>query len=390
MDKLHIFDTTLRDGEQAPGAAMHLHEKLEVAQNLSELGVDVIEAGFPAASGQDFEAVRIIAEDISEQTICAFARSVERDIKIAGEALGSARKGRLEIVTPVSDVHLEKKLGISRERGLKLIEDGVKRAVDCTHEVAWIGEDSGRADPDFRKECFETAVKAGASTVVYADTVGYMAPMELHEDIKALANSVGAEAIVGVHCHDDLGLAVANTLAAVQGGAREVQCTINGIGERAGNAALEEVVMAITLRKELYQVDIGVNTPLLKGVSDLVCSHTGLSLARNKAVVGANAFAHASGMHQHGLSKHRSTYEIMDPTLVGWPSQRIIIGRHSGWHGLRLKLLDMGVHVTAEEGSAILEEIKNRPGDNHYIDDEELIEMIRRKYGSVKYIDDCS
>jgi 2-isopropylmalate synthase len=378
LQKISIFDTTLRDGEQAAGAAMSLDEKLDIAIQLQKLNVDVIETGFPAASKDDLGAVNIIAKEVTDTTLCVFARAVESDIDLAAKALKGVQNGRLQIVSPTSDVHLQKKLQIDRDKGLELIRNSVKYAKNLVSEVAWIGEDCSRADPAYRIDCFNAAAESGASVVSYADTVGYATPEDIHQDIKSIVTSLSEEfsVIVGIHCHDDMGLAVANSLSGLQAGATEVQCTINGIGERAGNAALEEIVMAIKLRPDCYEFDLNVDTQLLMQTSELVVKHSGMSIANNKSIVGKNAFAHGSGLHQFGILKDASTYEIMSPETVGCTARKFVIGRHSGRHGLKHKLLDLGYELKNEDLEQILELIKSKLKNKRYINDDELLGLI--------------
>jgi len=376
MNNIRVFDTTLRDGEQAPGSAMTLEKKIEIARQLHRLNVDVIEAGFPIASSADFDAVREISTELSGVTVCAFARAIEGDIKSASDALNGNQNGRIQIVTPVSDLHLKSRLSKDKKQGLELIKNSMSMAKDLAAEVSWIAEDSSRADPAYLLEAFETAVEYGAKIVTYADTVGFALPEEISQRINVIVKSVESKGvIVGIHCHNDLGLAVANTLAAVSAGSKEVQCTINGIGERAGNAALEEVIMAIKVRKEKLNVFTNIDSRLLTITSGLVSQYTKLSVSRNKPVVGENAFAHCSGMHQHGVLACSETYEIMSPEQVG-NGREIIIGRHSGRHGVKHVLNEEGYNISEYTLQALMKEIKNHLAGDEYLSVEKLVTLL--------------
>ena len=376
MNKIRVFDTTLRDGEQSPGSAITKEKKIEIARQLFRLNVDVIEAGFPIASSVDFDAVREISTELSDITVCAFARGVERDIKVAADALNGNHNGRIQIVTPVSDLHLKTRLNRDRKQGLELIKNSMLIAKDLAAEVSWIAEDSSRADPAYLLEAFETAVEYGAKIVTYADTVGYALPEEISQRIGTIVKSVEPQgAIVGIHCHNDLGLAVANTLAAVSAGSKEVQCTVNGIGERAGNAALEEVIMAIQVRKEKLNVFTDIDARLLTITSGLVSQYTKLPVSRNKPVVGENAFSHCSGMHQHGVLACSENYEIMSPEHVG-KEREIIIGRHSGRHGVKYVLNEEGYNISNDTLQALMREIKIHVAEDEYLSVEKLITLL--------------
>jgi len=377
MNHISVFDTTLRDGEQSPGSAITIEKKIEIARQLWRLNVDVIEAGFPVASAADFDAVKQISNELNDITICAFARAVERDITTAAAALNGNNNGRIQIVTPVSDLHLETRLNKDRKQGLKLIKDSIHIAKELSAEVAWIAEDSSRADPDYLLEAFDTAVQSGAKIVTYADTVGYALPDEVSQSIKSIVKTVGLyDVIIGVHCHNDLGLAVSNTLAAVSAGVREVQCTINGIGERAGNAALEEVVMALQVRNKKFNATTNIDARLLTLTSGLVSQYTKLPVPKNKPVVGENAFAHCSGMHQHGVLACPENYEVMTPEYVGAKQRKIIIGRHSGHHGVMHILKEEGYDISSEMLKVLMDKIKSEVTDDRYFGVEELISMI--------------
>ncbi|PSQ68271.1 MAG: 2-isopropylmalate synthase [Bacteroidetes bacterium QH_2_67_10] len=355
-DRITIFDTTLRDGEQAPGASMTVDEKVELAVQLARLGVDVIEAGFPISSPAQREAVRRIVDEVEGPTLCALARTTEADVLAAGEALAEAEKGRIHTFVPTSDVHLEAKFdderyGIAldekREAVLRMTRRAVEQARSHTGDVEFSAEDAGRTDPDFLTEVVQTAVEAGATTINIPDTTGYCTPNEygmLFETVQAGLDEPEAVTF-STHCHDDLGLALANSLAGVQAGARQIECTINGIGERAGNAALEEVAMALRVRSDHFGLHTGIETPLLSETSRMVSVSSGFPVQPNKAIVGKNAFSHEAGIHQHGVLEERATYEIMRAEDVGQDAEQIRLGRHSGKAGLFSRLEKLGIDV---------------------------------------------
>jgi 2-isopropylmalate synthase len=343
-ERLRIFDTTLRDGEQAPGYSMSRAQKRRIAQALAELGVDIIEAGFAQASDEDFAGVHAIAGDLRGPTICSLARCQDADIEAAARALEPAHSARIHVFIATSPLHREHKLGMSRAQVIEHATRAVRRARQLCGEVEFWAEDAMRTEPDYLAEVLTAVIEAGASTLNVPDTVGYTTPAEMAERIAYLRRNVrGIErAILSVHCHDDLGMAVANSLAAVAAGARQVECTLTGIGERAGNAALEEVVMALKTRPELYRVDTGIVTQRLYPSARLLGGLLGMAMPRNKAVVGENAFAHEAGIHQHGMLKHRGTYEIMRPEDVGFARSQLVLGKHSGRHALRERLALLG------------------------------------------------
>jgi len=351
LKRILIFDTTLRDGEQSPGATMTAREKLLVARQLERLGVDVIEAGFPVASEGEFVSVREIARKIREVQVAAIARAKHEDIDRAWEALKEAADPRLHVFISTSDIHLRYQLGKSRHEVLSQTADAVLHACAYTSNVEFSATDATRTDREFLRRVLEEAIKAGARTVNIADTVGYAVPDELGGLVAYLATSVSGmdRAVLSVHCHDDLGLAVANSLAAVRRGAGQVKCTLNGIGERAGNAALEEVVMALEVRKEFFKCRTNVHTEQIRESSRLLTEVTGIPVQPNKAIVGANAFAHESGIHQDGLIKKRITYEIIEPRSVGEAGTRMVLGKHSGRRALGEHLKKMGRRLTRSE-----------------------------------------
>jgi len=347
-DMVRIFDTTLRDGEQSPGASLNHSEKLQIARQLQELNVDIIEAGFPITSPDDFDAVRAIADEIERCTVAGLARCVEKDITRAAEAVRNARSPRIHVFCATSAIHRQYKLKRAREEIVKLSVDGVKLAKTFVQDVEFSPEDASRTEPPFLTEVVEAVIDAGATTVNIPDTVGYATPYEFGELIRHLFRTVKNidRAIISVHCHNDLGLAVANSLAAVRAGARQVECTINGLGERAGNCSLEEIVMALRTRFDIYGCRTRINTKRIYPTSRLVSALTGIHVQRNKAIVGENAFAHEAGIHQHGMLAHRSTYEIMNPEDVGIPSSRLVLGKHSGRHALQERLGQLGYELS--------------------------------------------
>ncbi|MGB8326092.1 MAG: 2-isopropylmalate synthase, partial [Steroidobacteraceae bacterium] len=359
-ERVLIFDTTLRDGEQAPGCSMTQPEKLRVARALEELGVDVIEAGFPAASRGDWDAVNAVAREIAGPTICGLARCNREDITLAAKALRDAPRHRLHVFLATSAIHRQYKLNMAQEEIVRLAVEGVKIARDFCDDVEFSPEDASRTELEFLAQVVEAVIEAGATTVNIPDTVGYTVPDEFAETFRYLRKNVRGigRARLSVHCHDDLGMAVANSLTAVLAGARQVECTINGIGERAGNASLEEIVMALKTRAAFYNLATGVQTTRLYPTSRLVASITGMPVPRNKAVVGENAFAHESGIHQHGMLKHHSTYEIMRPEDVGLSRSSLVLGKHSGRHAFRERVRELGFELDEAEFNRVFEEFK--------------------------------
>ncbi len=346
-DHVYIFDTTLRDGEQCPGATMTFEEKLEVASFLDDMGVDIIEAGFPIASEGDFAAVSEIARRVKRAVVCGLSRAGEADIDRAGEAVKGARRPRIHTFVSTSPVHRKYKLMKSAEQVLEMVQFQVTRARNWVEDVEWSAEDATRTEIDYLCRCVETAIKAGATTINLPDTVGYATPEEYFQMFRAVMEKVpGSEkAIFSVHCHNDLGMAVANSLAGVRAGCRQVECTINGIGERAGNAALEEIVMAIKTRGDVLPYHVGIDAKQLNRASRLVSAATSFPVQYNKAIVGRNAFAHESGIHQDGMLKHTQTYEIMTPESVGVTKTSLVMGKHSGRNAFRVKLKEMGYEL---------------------------------------------
>jgi len=377
-EKVIIFDTTLRDGEQAPGATMNVEEKLLIAKTLEKMGVDVIEAGFPAASNGDFEAVNRIAKNIKNSVICGLARAKKSDIERTAESLKPAAKPRIHTFLATSKIHMQFKLKMDEAQVLSAITESVSLARSLCPEVDWSPEDATRSDHDFLFKAIETAIKAGANTINIPDTVGYTTPEEYFALISAIKNNVANidKAIISAHCHNDLGMAVANSLAAMQAGARQIECTINGIGERAGNAALEEIVMAIKTRGDFYKVETGVDTTMITRISKLVSSITSFPVQYNKAIVGANAFAHESGIHQDGVLKNRETYEIMTPESVGLEKSSLTLGKLSGRAAFKDRLREIGYDLSEEILAESFKKFKELADKKKEILDEDIISLV--------------
>ena len=351
MKHIKIFDTTLRDGEQSPGCSMNLSEKIEMAKQLEKLGVDIIEAGFAIASPMDHKSVQAIAGAVTDCTVASLARCTKGDIDAAWDAVKGAKHPRIHVFLATSDIHMKYKLQMSPEEVLRRITDMVGYAKSFCEDIEFSAEDASRSDWAFLAQCYTNAVAAGATTLNVPDTVGYSTPQEMAELITYLRRNVaGIENVdISVHCHDDLGMAVANSLACIKAGATQVECTVNGIGERAGNASLEEIVMALHTRRDFYDAETGINTKQIYRSSKLLSNITGVPIPPSKAVVGANAFAHESGIHQHGVIANAQTYEIMNSTDVGIPQNTMVLGKHSGKHALRDKLASMGYELSDQE-----------------------------------------
>jgi len=373
-----IFDTTLRDGEQSPGATMNRQEKLQLARQLEKLGVDIIEAGFPASSEGDWEAVHRIAAEVKSTRVVGLARTVAEDIERAWRAVEKASKPGIHTFIATSDIHLEHKLRLSREEVLQRAAQAVRLARSLSDWVEFSCEDATRSDPEFLCQVLETAISEGAGTVNIPDTVGYSHPEEIAQLIRTVRSKVKGidRAIISVHCHNDLGLAVANSLAAIKAGARQVECTVNGIGERAGNAALEEIAMILKTRKEVFDAHTGIVTEQIFHTSRLVSAITGLPVQPNKAIVGSNAFAHESGIHQDGVIKERTTYEIIDPASVGIGQSSLILGKHSGRHAFRERIKTLGYDLTEEEINVAFKRFKDLADRKKTIFDEDIEAII--------------
>ena len=386
-NKLIIFDTTLRDGEQSPGASMTKDEKLRIAKALEKMRVDVIEAGFPIASVGDFEAVEAVAKTVKDSTICGLARALDADIDRAGEALKHANSARIHTFIATSPIHMQQKLRMSPDEVLEQAIHAVKRARQYTDNVEFSAEDAGRSELDFLCRIFEAVIDAGASTLNVPDTVGYNLPHQFGETIRQLRERIpnADKAVFSVHCHNDLGLAVANSLSAVQNGARQVECTINGLGERAGNASLEEVVMAVRTRRDIFDCDTELDTTQIVTCSKLVSNITGFPVQPNKAIVGANAFAHESGIHQDGVLKSRETYEIMRAQDVGWTQNRMVMGKHSGRNAFKTRLEELGISFDSDqELNAAFARFKELADKKHEIFDDDLQALVTDSGSSIE------
>ncbi len=378
-EKLIIFDTTMRDGEQSPGAAMSKDEKLRIARQLERMHVDVIEAGFPNSSPGDFEAVQAVARAIKDSTICGLARANEADVRRCGEAVRVAARPRLHTFIATSPIHMEKKLRMEPTQVVDQAVRAIRWASEYTNDIEFSPEDAGRSDIDFLCRIIEAAIKAGATTINVPDTVGYTLPEQFGGLIHTLRERIpnADKAVWSVHCHNDLGLAVANSLAAVMQGARQVECTINGLGERAGNASLEEIVMAVRTRQDIFNCDTNIDATQIVPASKLVSGITGYPVQPNKAVVGANAFSHESGIHQDGVLKHRETYEIMSAESVGWTHNRLTLGKLSGRNAFKSRLQELGIQLDSEEAlNAAFKRFKDLADKKREIFDEDLQALI--------------
>lgn len=385
-ERVTVFDTTLRDGEQAPGCSMTRQEKLSVARALSDLGVDVIEAGFPAASAGDWEAVNAVARESLDAAICALARCNREDIELAARAVQDAPRRRLHVFLATSAIHREYKLNMAQEEILCRATEGIRFAKEFCDDVEFSPEDASRTELEFLAEVVEAAIEAGATTINIPDTVGYTVPEEFSEVFRYLRKHVrGIERVtLSVHCHDDLGMAVANSLAAVVAGARQIECTINGIGERAGNCSLEEVVMALKTREAFFNVTTGIRTKLLFPTAQLVSRVTRMPIPRNKAIVGENAFSHEAGIHQHGMLKHRSTYEIVRPEDIGLPSSHLVLGKHSGRHAFRERMKFLGFELGEMDLNRVFEEFKTLADEKKDLLDADLEALVVRRQSAAE------
>jgi 2-isopropylmalate synthase len=377
-DRVIIFDTTMRDGEQSPGASMSLDEKLELAKILEEMRVDVIEAGFPIASNGDFEAVRQIAEIVTESTVCGLARAGMADIDRCAEAVRRAKRGRIHTFISTSPVHMKWKLQMEPEQVLEMVTKSVGHARNLVEDVEWSAEDATRTERDFLLRCVEAAIKAGATTINLPDTVGYSYPSEYADMFRDVIENVpGADKVVfSTHCHNDLGLAVANSIAGLQGGARQIECAVNGIGERAGNAALEEIVMALKVRGDKLAFETGVETQHITRASRYVSAITGFPVQFNKAIVGKNAFAHEAGIHQDGMLKNAETYEIMKPEDVGQVESNLVMGKHSGRHAFREKLKALGYELGQNALNEAFQRFKDLTDKKKHVFDDDIVALV--------------
>ncbi|MGC9999490.1 MAG: 2-isopropylmalate synthase [Bryobacteraceae bacterium] len=376
-NRVFIFDTTLRDGEQSPGCSMNVPEKLRMAHKLAELGVDILEAGFPIASEGDFEAVRTIAHELPWVRVAALSRACKLDVERAAASLEAARRPRIHTFIATSDIHLKYKLKKTRQQVLDEACAAVTLARGYVEDVEFSAEDATRTDYDYLEQVTMAVIEAGAGTVNLPDTVGYSVPQEYGELIARITAAVAGRAIISVHCHDDLGLASANSIAAVVGGARQIECTINGIGERAGNCSLEEVVMAFRIRKDQLPYHTGINTQHLYPASKLLTEFIAFGPQPNKAIVGANAFAHEAGIHQDGYLKEKTTYEIIDPKSIGIPEGRLVLGKHSGRHALRSKCEHLGYNLSKEELDVVYQGFIEIADRKKNVADQEILAIIR-------------
>ncbi|HEY7303021.1 MAG TPA: 2-isopropylmalate synthase [Bryobacteraceae bacterium] len=376
MSRVYIFDTTLRDGEQSPGCSMTMPEKLEMAAALVDLGVDILEAGFPIASEGDFEAVDAVSRQFPWVQVAALARSCTLDVERAAKSLRHAKRPRIHTFIATSDIHLKHKLRKSRQQVLDDAVAAVSLARNYTDDVEFSAEDATRTDPEYLETISKAVVEAGARTVNLPDTVGYSIPDEYAELIGRIVNVLGDRAVVSVHCHDDLGLAVANSLAAVRAGAKQVECTINGIGERAGNAALEEIVMTIRTRQDRLPFETKINSEKLFAASQTLTRFISFGPQPNKAIVGENAFAHEAGIHQDGYLKEKSTYEIMDPASVGVPESRIVLGKHSGRHALKKRAEDLGYQLSREQLEDVYQRFTHLADNKKGLRNEEIVALV--------------
>ena len=384
QNRVSIFDTTLRDGEQSPGCSMNLREKVRMALKLQDLGVDVIEAGFPIASEGDFAAVRAVAAQCRGVAVAALCRTAEQDVARAAEALKGAAHPRIHTFCATSDIHLEHKLKKTRSEVIEMTRNAVRQARSYAEDVEFSAEDATRSDIDYLCEVLEAAVDAGASVLNVPDTVGYTTPVEYTHLVQQVRERVvrDRDVIISVHCHNDLGLAVANSLAAIEAGARQVECTINGIGERAGNASLEEIVMALHVRADRLPYATGIKTTELYPTSQLLSSIVGIDVQPNKAIVGRNAFAHEAGIHQHGVINNPLCYEIMTPESVGVPQNSLVLGKHSGRHALSLRYTELGYDITPAELESAYARFTNLADKKKRIYDQDLISLLNTVVGA--------
>ena len=377
-NRVYIFDTTMRDGEQSPGASMSLEEKIQISRVFDELGVDIIEAGFPVASKGDFESIEMVSKVIKNSVVCALARAKKKDIEVAGQSISKAKKSRIHTFIATSKLHMKYKLKLNEQQVLEHIKSSVKLAKKYTNDIEWSCEDASRSKRDFLYKCIELAINSGAKTINIPDTVGYSVPFEFAELISDIKDNVSNidKSIISVHCHNDLGLAVSNSIFAVNSGARQVECTINGLGERAGYASMEEIVMAVKTRNDLLPFKTGINTKMITKTSRLVSKITGFDVQPNKAIVGANAFAHESGIHQDGMLKHSNTYEIMTPESVGLKETKLVLGKHSGKHAFSVKIQELGYKINKRNIDKIFASFKELADKKKDLYEEDIIALV--------------
>lgn len=383
MRTIRIFDTTLRDGEQSPGASMNVEEKIQVAKQLARLGVDIIEGGFAISSQGDFDAIKRIGNEVEGPVVCSLARAKEEDIKRAWEALKDAPRKRIHTFHSTSDIHLKYQFRVSREEALKRSVEMVKLAKSLVDDVEFSPMDATRTELSYLLEVLEAVVSAGAGTINIPDTVGYTIPEEFGKIIKSIKDRISDRAVISVHCHNDLGLAVANSLTAVLNGAGQIECTINGIGERAGNCSMEEVVMALRTRKDFFNADTEINTKEITRSSRLITKITGIPVQPNKAIVGANAFAHEAGIHQDGILKEKTTYEIITPESIGLQSAKLVLGKHSGRHAFKARLSELGYDLTSEEIESAFEKFKHLADQKKDIFDEDIETLVSEEVSKI-------
>lgn len=385
MSRIKIFDTTLRDGEQSPGCSMNLKEKVQVAKQLEHLGVDIMEAGFAIASEGDFQSVKAIAQEVKTATVASLSRALPKDIDRAWEAVKYAKLPRIHTFIATSDIHMKYKLKKTPEQVLEQTAAMVRYAKNYCEDIEFSAEDASRSDHDFLCQVFKTAIEAGATVINVPDTVGYTTPDEYYRLIKYIKeNTPGVDKVdISVHCHNDLGLAVANTLAAARAGATQLECTINGIGERAGNAALEEIVMGLATRKDYFGFDTGINTKEIYHTSRLITNVTGQYVQANKSIVGANAFAHESGIHQHGMLANKSTYEIMTPESIGLSANKMVLGKHSGRHAFEDRLKDLGYHLNKEQLDRAFTEFKALADKKKTVSDKDIEALVEQRQTAI-------
>lgn len=373
-----IFDTTLRDGEQAPGATMSKKEKMAIAQMLDNMGVDVIEAGFAAASKGDQECIAAVSSIVNSATVCSLARGIKADITAAAKSLEKAKKPRIHTFISTSSIHIEHQFCMSYDRVLEIIDETVRYAKSLCDDVEWSAMDATRSDIKFLMKAVQVAIQAGASTINIPDTVGYMMPDE-YRNMIAVLHKAFPTTLFSVHCHNDLGFATANSLAGILGGAQQVECTINGIGERAGNAALEEIVMTVKTRQDVFNCNTHIDTRQIMPISNFVSKVTGFAVQKNKAIVGANAFAHESGIHQDGMLKNRNTYEIMSPESIGINKTQIVLGKHSGRAALKNKITEWGIHIDDTKFQIVFDQFKSFCDRKKNVTEKEIFALIQKE-----------
>jgi 2-isopropylmalate synthase len=376
QEKITILDTTLRDGEQTPGVILDRDAKIEIAHSLDGMGVDVIEAGFARAGQKEFDAIYGVASEVQNSIVCGFGRVNLKDIEVAAKAIAPAHKQRIHTFIATSDIHMEYKLKMSPQEVIQKAIDGVSYAKTFVNDVQFSAEDATRSDMCFLSEVIDAVIEAGASTINIPDSVGFMDPLEMSEFVKEVSAITAGRAVLAVHCHDDFGFATANSVAAISSGARQIECAMNGLGERAGNAALEEVAIAIAMKRRYSNFYTNIVSKKLYETSQLIANRSGVSPQPNKAIVGMNAFRHESGIHQDGVLKNRSTYEVIDPEIVGWQGESIVLGKHSGSHAVKARLSKIGITMQEKEITLVCQSVKNYNGVHGMINDHILRSMV--------------